>query len=204
MHVLPATPAGLHVALQVLRDGGVVAHPTETCYGFAADMTNPKAVERLFKIKQRPEHQPVSALLPDVDTAKQYVEWNEKADELAQKFLPGPLTLILPMRKDAPHALIHQLTNTPIHPSIGVRVSSHPFAQLLAKEYGKPISTTSANLHGQPNPYSVKDIQHQYEAAALKPDLVMDGGTLEQKPPSTIIDLTKDGQVLRAGEIGKK
>ncbi len=202
MRILPATPESLPEAVRILRGGGIVAYPTETCYGFAVDMTNPDAVAKLFALKKRPLDQPVSALFPDVDMAKQYVKWNEKAEKLASQFLPGPLTLILPLRTDAHHLLINQSTNK-LTNSMGVRVSSHPFARQLASAFGKPISTTSANLHGQPNPYSIDDIQKQFGDEALRPDLVIDAGPLEQTPPSTIIDLTntKNSRTLRKGTV---
>src|SRR4030042_823855 len=98
MHILPSSPQAIDQALGILSRGGVVAHATETCYGLACDLTNPEALERLFAIKERPKDQPVSALFPSVAEAKKYVVWNEEAEKLAQKFLPGPLRLIFPLR----------------------------------------------------------------------------------------------------------
>src|SRR3989338_1205412 len=105
MRILPASTEGIEAALAVLARGETVMHATETCYGFACDLTNPEAVARLFKIKQRSPDQPVSALFSSIDEAKKYVEWNDRAGELAKEFLPGPLTVILPMKTKAPHTL---------------------------------------------------------------------------------------------------
>ena len=102
MRIIPADDEGIRLAVRIIEDGGVVAHATETCYGLACDLRNIDAVEKLFAIKERPPHQPVSALFSSIDEAKKYVEWNEKAEELAQKYLPGPLTVILRMREEAP------------------------------------------------------------------------------------------------------
>ena len=90
---------GLIEAIHILKRGGVVAHATETCYGLACDLANPAAVAKLFAIKQRPLDQPVSALFVSIEEAKKWVEWSDEAEKLAAEFLPGPLTLILPLRK---------------------------------------------------------------------------------------------------------
>ncbi len=198
MQILPVTDDTLHVAAALIRDGGVVAHATETCYGLACDMTNAVAVERVFRIKQRPFTQPVSALFPQVEAAKAWVLWNARAEELAQKFLPGPLTLILPIAKDV------ALFPTPAGgATVGVRVSPHPVSRQLAELAGRPISTTSANVHGQPSPYDAQTIAAQYDGAGDAPDLVLDSGTLPTTPPSTILDLSGPGgdRALRTGSV---
>src|SRR3989344_9622501 len=99
MKIIPAK-SGIEQALSVLRSGGVIAHATETCYGFACDLTNPTAVEKLFDIKQRPTSQPVSAMFSSVEEAKRWVEWGDEAEKLAKQYLPGSLTLILPLKRE--------------------------------------------------------------------------------------------------------
>lgn len=180
MHVLSPDAHGIDEALRVLREGGVVAHATETCYGLACDLSNPVAVARLFRQKRRPEHQPISALFPNVGAAKEYVEWNARAEELA-KDLPGPLTLVLPLRLDAPK---HLFPTPEGGPTIGVRVSPHPTARALVTAFGSPISTTSANLHGEPNPYRPDVI--------VCADLLLDDGELPVVPSSRVIDCTSE------------
>jgi L-threonylcarbamoyladenylate synthase len=161
-------------------------------------------VKKLFAIKNRPDTQPVSALFSSVDDAKKYVMWNERAEELAQQYLPGPLTLILPMRNDAPTKLFpNTLLLTP-HSSlltVGIRISSHPDAIALVSTFGSPLSTTSANLHGQPNPYSPKDILEQFAQQKYQPDLILDSGMLPIMPPSTVIDLANENKIHRQGSI---
>ncbi len=199
MKILPFTKESFAEAVTVLQSGGVIAHATETCYGLACNLGNPLAVKKLFAIKQRPETQPVSGLFPSLERAKKWVVWNEKADELATQHLPGPLTLILPVRPDAPGAIFPSLHS---YATLGVRISSSPVAQALAEACNFPISTTSANVHGKPNPYSAEDIAAQFEGQEMQPDLVLDSGTLPQVPPSTVINLTTDDdQTLRAGTI---
>ncbi len=211
MKVIPFSDEAVAEALEVLRSGGVVAHATETCYGLACDIANLDAVKKVFAIKQRPESQPISGLFKNADHAKQYAEWSDRAEELARQYLPGPLTMILFQHADAPKKLFpiarsleaQQLET--LKATIGVRISSSPIAQMLVEGFGTPISTTSANIHGQPNPYSAEDIQHQFADALVKPDLVIDSGTLPQNPPSTVMDLTADTTIeLRVGSILSK
>lgn len=199
MNIVPFTEAGFTEALSILKNGGVIAHATETCYGLACDLSNGKAVERLFAIKDRPMTQAVSALFESTDQAKSYVEWNELADELAAKHLPGPLTMIMTMRNDAPKKLFATPEGTK---TIGVRISSHTTAQALVEAFGSPLSTTSANVHGEPNPYSAQDIIDQYQDKALLPDLLLDDGTIPPNDASTVIDIsTGKIVVLRAGPL---
>ena len=228
MRILPALE-GIAEALQTLKAGGVVAHATETCYGLACDLRNPEAVAKLFAIKQRPVDQPVSALFVSVDEAKKWVEWNDEAEKLALEYLPGPLTLILPLRKiyigkifplpPAPPPkgeggdISGSFSPSPaggrgqgIGETLGVRISSHPLAQNLAKEVGSPLSTTSANIHGQKNPYSAEEIVLQFTGGAQHavplPDLILDSGTLPPTLPSTVINLAaKDSPIVRKGSV---
>jgi L-threonylcarbamoyladenylate synthase len=141
----------------------------------------------------------VSALFPSIEAAKEFVQWNTRAEALAEKYLPGPLTLILPLRRSA-----HPLFPTPEGgKTVGVRISPHPIASSLALLFGEPLSTTSANLHGKPNPYSVADLAEQFDHQPVQPDLILDSGILPPTPPSTVLDLTgkAGGGILRQGEV---
>ena len=206
MRILPAHESkSLDEALQILQHGGVVAHATETCYGFACDLTNIEAVRKLFALKQRPGDQPVSALFASVEDARRFVEWNEVAEELARKHLPGPLTLILQLKSQKIFCSTHY--PLPTTHSIGIRISSHPVARKLAELAQVPLSTTSANIHGKKEPYSVEEILEQFSsmvgaqrAAPLQPDLILDSGMLPPTLPSTIVDLTENtAKILRQG-----
>jgi len=200
MNVLDATdPSAFTQALDILARGGVIAHATETCYGFACDLNNRNAVKALFDLKQRPVHQPVSALFASVEQAKDYVVWNSSADTLAATYLPGPLTLILPYRSDAYEALFLSMEHTT---SVGVRISSHPLAMQLVTAFGKPLATTSANLHGFSEPYDVDALLGQFTGQLLQPDLILNSGELPHVPPSTIVDATgTELKVIRQGSI---
>jgi L-threonylcarbamoyladenylate synthase len=157
-------------------------------------------VERLFQVKQRPVEQPVSGLFHDHDQAATYVVWTPAASALAEKFLPGPLTIILPLKEEMPMLIFPTPGGGK---NLGVRISSHPVAQMLAAKMGRPITTTSANLHGKPNPYSADDIRLQFAEQKLQPTLILDSGILPPTPPSTVVDLTGGAtpQTLRKGNI---
>jgi len=199
VNIVPESPAALLEALEVLSAGGTVIHATETCYGIACDLTNEDAVKDLFDVKQRPGYQTVSALFASVEAAREYVEISPKAEELFQKYLPGPLTIVLSKKKNAPPIwLTSQGGGT--DGLIGVRISSYPFAMKLAEAFDKPIATTSANLHGKPNPYSISDIESQWAGALLLPELLIDAGPLPIADPSTVIRISGNAvTVLRQG-----
>ena len=202
MQILPTSSDSIESAIKVIHSGGVVAHATETCYGLACDLRNEDAVKKVFELKKRPEGMPLSALFASVDAAKEWVEWNEVADELAEKYLPGPLTIVLSLRdsrlkKQDPRAR-ESCVLCPVSHSLGIRISPHPVAIKLTELAGVPLSTTSANAHGGPNPYSVEDIVNQ----GLEPDLILDSGKLPEAEPSTVVKIM-DGtiQIIRQGSI---
>lgn len=181
----------LEEAISTLQKGGVLIHATETCYGLTCDATNADAVKKLFEIKKRPLTQPVSILFSSIDDAEKYTEWDTHARELGKE-LPGPLTLIVPVKDGA------NIFTTPRgnDGSAGVRISSYPFAQTLVETFGRPIVTTSANLHGGENPYDAIKLEAIYEKETIQPDLIIDGGTLPRNPPSKIIDTREGGEKI--------
>ncbi|MBT3835378.1 threonylcarbamoyl-AMP synthase [Candidatus Peribacteria bacterium] len=180
--------SNIQEAVEIILSGGVVAHATETCYGLACDLGNDEAVAKLFAIKERPEGMPVSALFASIEDVKKYVEWNDVAEELASKYLPGPLTIILPIASKSE--------------TIGVRVSSNSIASKLAELSAIPISTTSANLHGEPEIYSGKEVLEKFENKEFQPDLILDSGVIPKSSPSTVLKIS-DGniEILRQGSI---
>jgi len=187
-----------------LKKEGVVLHATETCFGFTCDISNPAAVAKLFTLKQRDNCKPVSALFHNVDSAKQYVQWNETAEQLALKHLPGALTIILPLRTDAPC----QLYSTPGGgDTIGVRISSHPTAKALAAHFSQPLVTTSANIAGQPCCFRIEDVLKQFEEQTTSqytnlPFFVFKDPPLENTLPSTVVDCTNNKMtIVRKGVI---
>ncbi len=180
------------LAVQELLKGGVVLHPTETCYGLAVDIFNKEAVCKLYKLKKMPFDKPVSILLRDHEEAELYGYFNEKARYLARKYWPGPLTIIVARRDLLPKWINYGLD------SIGIRVSSNKKTRILVESFGGPLTTTSANLHGLPCAHKVQDVLDQ----GLMPDFIIDSGQIGSTLPSTIVKIEgEDVQIIRKGPI---
>ncbi|MEK7523830.1 MAG: L-threonylcarbamoyladenylate synthase [Patescibacteria group bacterium] len=186
----------LSKALSALQSGQVIAHATETCYGFACDIFNEEALERLYQLKQMPCSKPVSILVGDLKMAKKFGIFSKKALDLAKKHWPGPLTIVLERKKSLPKFL------NPGHKTVGIRVPKHALSLELVRKFGSPLTTTSANISTKPSPYSVSAIKAQFKKEQLKPDFMIDSGRLPRNPPSTIVDLSgKKMRIIRQGEI---
>ncbi len=181
-------------ALAVLRRGGVIAHATETCYGFACDIFNRRALASLYKIKKMSLRKPVSIMVHNLAMAKKYGAFSKKALLLAKKYWPGPLTIIVRRKNTLPKFL------NPGAKTIGIRVPAHALSIALAKSFCSPLTTTSANISGMPSPYSVSAIQKQFRGRKFKPDFVLNSGRLKKNLPSTIIDISqKTPKIIRHG-----
>jgi L-threonylcarbamoyladenylate synthase len=185
-------PRALVQAATVLRRGGLIALPTDTVYGLAADAWNGDAITKLYETKSRSELKSIPVLLPDAAAMEQVVqEPSERIISLAAEFWPGPLTLVVG-RNDA---LPAEISATP---TVGVRAPNHEFALKLLRKFG-PLATTSANLSGKPSSTHSAQV---IEALGASVDLVVDGGETAGGVPSTVIDLTLDPPVLlRTGPI---
>lgn len=183
----------LQAALAVLRGGGLVAMPTETVYGLAADARDPVAVRQIFAAKGRPADHPVIVHLAHAQQAPAWTSaWDHRAQALADRFWPGPLTLVLPR---APHVL-DEVTGG--RPTVGLRVPRHPVAQALLRAFGHGLAAPSANRFGRISPTTAAHVRSE-----LGPEiLVLDGGPAEVGLESTIVDLSVDPPaLLRPGGI---
>jgi L-threonylcarbamoyladenylate synthase len=187
-------------AVKVLKKGGVVVCPTDTVYLMAADATNPNAIKSIFAIKGRKTNKPVHVVVNDVKMGKEYVEFNDVAQKLARKFLPGPLTLVLRKRIALPNIL------TSGGRKLGIRIPSLKLNVLLAEKLGKPYTATSANKSGGADPYDVNSVLSQLSAEEIGLiDLILDGGQLDSRKPSTLVDCTvKPPKIIRPGPITKE
>jgi len=181
-------------AVALLRAGGIVAVPTDTVYGIAADMALPDAIERLFAAKGRPPERAVAVLLADASQAAALGVVPAAAALLAERFWPGGLTLVLPVRPDA--RLPRVLSGGA--PTIGVRVPDHPAPRALATALG-PLPTTSANRSGEADARDAAEVLARLGDALA---LVLDGGPVRGGPASTVVDCASGlPSILREGAI---
>ena len=183
-------------AAQILRAGGLVAFPTETVYGLGADAANEKAVARLYAVKRRPTDHPVIIHFAGTQAAFDWArEVPDVARKLAQKFWPGPLTLILKRSRQARDFL------TGAQDTVGLRVPSHPVAQELLRLFDGAIAAPSANRFGLVSPTTAA---HVRDDLGKDVDLVLEGGASDVGIESTIVDLSGATPVLlRPGHISK-
>ena len=181
-------------AVELLRAGEIVALPTETVYGLAANALNDQAVAKIFEIKGRPAHNPVIVHVVGTDMARRCVsEWPEIASKLAAAFWPGPLTIVLPRARAIPD-IVTAGGNT-----VGVRWPSHPFIQAVIRACDFPLAAPSANLS---NTLSPTNAAHVHAALGGRLQLIVDGGQAQVGIESTVLDLAASpARVLRPGMI---
>lgn len=188
--VLRAGPKGLEKGLlsftaKVLREGGLVAFPTETVYGLGANALNRKAIDRLYKVKKRPKAKPFTIHIADLGPIKKLkCAMPRKAKVLINKFWPGPLTIILRSNNGK---------------KIGFRMPDNMIALRLIRESGVPVAAPSANISGNKPPATARAVLNELDG---KVDIVIDGGRTRVGVESTVLDLTVDPPVvLREGAI---
>ncbi|MBO9498361.1 MAG: threonylcarbamoyl-AMP synthase [Novosphingobium sp.] len=196
--VLPADAAGIARAADLLRAGGLVAVPTETVYGLAARADSAAAVAAIYRAKGRPDFNPLIVHVADLPAAGRLALFDARARELAARFWPGPLTLVLPLREGAPIAP----AVTAGLPTIALRMPAHPAMRALLAETDLPLAAPSANRSGGVSP---TEPAHVVGSLAGRVGLVLDGGVCAQGLESTIVALRNDGswQLLRPGPIEK-
>jgi L-threonylcarbamoyladenylate synthase len=209
-------------AAELLRAGEVVALPTETVYGLAANALDENAVAKIFQIKGRPAHNPIIVHVADNEMAKRCVEhWPELADKLSQSFWPGPLTLVLERRgqKSEIRGQKSEVGRRPLSSdlrpltsgfwipdlvtaggaTVGIRWPSHPFIQAVIRECGFPLAAPSANLSNSLSPTNAEHVRKNFDG---KIPLIVDGGQSQVGIESTVLDLTEHPpRILRPGMI---
>jgi L-threonylcarbamoyladenylate synthase len=186
--------AALKRAAELLRAGEVVALPTETVYGLAANAFDEKAVAKIFQIKGRPANNPVIVHVASVEMGKRCVnDWPGSADRLAKAFWPGPLTLVLPRANEIPDVVAAGGA------TVGVRWPSHPLIQAVIRQCDFPLAAPSANLSSRISPTNAEHVRKQLGG---KIPLIVDGGQSQVGIESTVLDLSVNPpQVLRPGMI---
>jgi len=184
-------------AAERLAAGELVALPTETVYGLAADATRPDAVRRIFEVKGRPSHNPLITHVSDLPMARRCVShWPEAADRLAAQFWPGPLTLVMARSSWIPDEVAAG------GPTVGVRLPAHPVMRETIALCGFPLAAPSANLSNQLSPTTA---QHVLEGLGGRIPLILDGGPCAVGIESTVVDLTTTPpRVLRPGMVSQQ
>ena len=183
--------------ISVLKEGGIVAFPTDTVYGLGASTNISRAVEQVYRVKQRPRNMALPLLLADKSQISEVAQAvPQLAWLLADKFLPGALTMVLLKSESVPDIV------TGGDKTVAVRIPAHPIPVALIQGVGTPIAGTSANLSGQPSALTAEDVHTQL---GDKVDLVIDGGRCPGGLESTIVDLTRETPViLREGAISRE
>ena len=182
-------PGAIAGAARILRGGGLVAFPTETVYGLGADATDDRAVARVFEAKRRPQFNPLIVHVAGTEEARRLVAWNDRAEALAEKFWPGPLSLVLPRRDACP---VSALAAAGL-PTLAVRVPRGATARALLARTGRPVAAPSANPAGAASPTRAR---HVADALGDAVDLVLDGGACAVGIESTVVDLSGPSPAL--------
>jgi L-threonylcarbamoyladenylate synthase len=182
-------------AVETLKAGGVILLPTETVYGIAADARSKSAIEKIYSIKGREDTKPLQVLVSSLEQAEQIAEFNVKARELARKFWPGALTIVLKLRSDGIPNYFNKNSDT-----VGIRIPNHPIALEILRELGSPLAATSANISGQGDNITFAAAQ---KSLGDKLDMLIDGGESKVGISSTVIDATNPAEIkiLRQGSV---
>ncbi len=185
--------AQLKSAGKILQGGGLCAFPTETVYGLGGNALDASAAEKIYAAKGRPSDNPLIVHIETPSDASLYAETGELYEKLAEAFMPGPLTVVLPKKEVIPDSVTGGLS------TVGIRCPGHPAARELIRLAGVPIAAPSANISGRPSPTSAS---HCIDDLDGRVDCIIDGGESEVGLESTIVKITERGlTVLRPGAI---
>ncbi len=202
MNIIKINPANpdpkvIEKAARVILKGGSVVLPTDTAYGLAVNALDRKAVKKLFRIKTRAKNKPLPVAVLEIKQAQKLAFFDSRALSLAKEFWPSALTLVLRKKEVVPKEV------TGYEETIGLRIPDSRVCLTLADRAQVPYTITSANISGGEIPYSVLEVVRQFENRKWQPDLILDGGTLVKIKPSTVVDLSEEGEikVLRQGEV---
>ncbi len=184
----------LDEAVLALKSGKLICYPTDTIYGIGADIKNDKAVENVYKIKNRPKKYPLSVAVSSIKDIEKIAYFDKKSKILAENFLPGPLCLILNKKNVVSDLITAGLDK------VAVRIPNNNISNCLTNKFG-PITCTSANIHGKPTPKVINNIYIQFKGEI---EVYIDFGELSNKP-STIVDATQNKiSFIRQGLISKE
>jgi len=198
MKTVPFNPDTLKEAISILKQGGVIAHPADTCYGLAGDLMNPIAFKKIQDIKGRDFNKPMSVMLSVMDQLKikKYAMLDDFSSFVVNKLFPGAVTLILPKGPEIPDFYF------PETPNIGLRVPLHDVTQDILLKFNGPLITTSANPSGKELCFTHKEVIKAFKDNEYKPDLIFEGKLNNHNLASTVIEVKKDFvQIIRKGPV---
>lgn len=185
----PLTSETIERVCRILKADGVLVYPTDTVYGVGCVVSSTRGISRIGELKQRPKETPYSIAVSEMMMAKEYGVLDEETRTRIEEKAPGPYTFIVDKKDAVPEDV------TAGKPTVGIRIPDHPPLLALIAAIGEPVITTSANRSGDPAPRSLADIDDAFFAGV---DLALDGGPCPIGKPSTIIDMTGEGdKVLR-------
>ena len=185
----------IHEARNIVRRGGLVAYPTDTVYGLGCDPFNREAVERVVRSKSRSKGS-LPVLVESVEVAQAYGSFSDLATRLAEKFWPGPLTLVVPAKASFPTSVTSESL------TVGLRIPNHEIARKLIKSCGGGLIGTSANLSGNPSPRTAGEVMKELKDRV---DLIIDGGGVLAGGESTVAIVTEGTlSVLREGALSRE
>ena len=186
-------------AIEILKRDGSIAYPTDTVYGLGVNPFDDFAVRRLFRIKKRSASKPVPIMVSSIAMAKKLAHVDSQKEEFLRSIWPGAVSVILYKRKII-SSFISANTQT-----VALRIPDSEFCMSLIMAFNSPITATSANISGEDSVSDPYEIKKRFVGEAYKPDLIIDGGVLKPKRPSTVIDLTcKIPKVTRIGPVNPK
>lgn len=190
MRVVPFNSETLKEAVSILKAGGIVAHPADTCFGLTGDLTNRKAYEKIQDIKGRDESKPMSIMISVTEQIhiEKYVVLNDFSEMVVKKLFPSPVTLLLPKGKAIPDYY------SPRHQLVGLRVPMHDLTQDLLRAFGGALITTSANCSGGGLCFQDEEVVDCFKGQAVQPDLIFEGEVKKYQQASTVIEV-KEGHV---------
>lgn len=191
MKIIKPNLNAIQQAAEALRKGHLVAIPTETVYGLAGDATNDRSIAKIYQTKGRPQFNPLIVHVESIVQAKKYVEFNEIAENLAQQFWPGPLTLVLPMKKDAG---LSRLVTAGLE-TVAIRCPANEIALDLIRVSGCPLAAPSANPSTRISPTCARHVYEGFQGLE-EPVFILDGGQCSVGLESTVLDLTEEPPVL--------
>jgi len=207
MEILRLKPEGdwtlkdaLLKAGQVIRSGGVVVHPTNTCYGIAVDITNKKAVDKVYQLKKRNRKKPLKIIVRNLKEFKQYGHYYPVISKLIKKYHPHQLAFIVPRTDKVPSFL------NPTDSTIGLQIPKERILQQLLKEAGVPLVATSANISNRKECYNLIEFFKQFDEKELRRShfLILDGGELPRRKTSTVVRVINNQKIelVRMGDAG--